>query len=345
MTTYSHSRLEKTANLLREAIPRMSQLNIPLTPENYHTWYEYTTGDIAELNSAIDELIDKGEKFTSKVNSELYFTYVNKPQDKAIKPLQLDLKQLVSKLLGNLGGMTHETQVFSASLEKYNTVLHKEPDLNAITDLITHLIDDTSQLLETNRAMEKNLVALSQEADSLRNNIEKLSVEAFTDQLTVVSNRRAFDKRIDEMFECYHDSNKPFSLLLIDIDHFKKFNDTHGHAIGDRVLRYVASILKGGIKGDDFIARYGGEEFALLLPDTSYDDAIAVANQLCKKIATRKLVDSTKDAKSLGNVTISIGVAVSSKSDDIDTLVDRADTALYRAKDSGRNRTVGEQEI
>ncbi len=342
-----NAKLIKTANLLKEAIPKMSQLQIPLTPENYHTWYEYTNGGSLELNKSINELLENGSAFTSEVNKELYKKHINQSQEGVLKVFQQDVQELVTKLFEKINGMTKTTQNFSNSLEKYNDVLQADPDLETMTSLIANLIDDTGSVLDSNHAMESMMVHMNEEVESLRDNLQTLHTKAFTDQLTAIPNRRAFDKRIDELFTSYQNEAQGFSLLLIDIDYFKQFNDTHGHDVGDKVLKYVASVMKGGIKGDDMLARYGGEEFVVLLPDTDYDAAISVGNYLRKKISSSKLVDkdSNNQSKSLGYVTVSIGVAANNAQDDIDSIVKRADKALYLAKNKGRNKVIGERDL
>ena len=341
----SSTQLEKTANLLREAIPIMSKLKIPLTPENYHVWYKYTVGGNPELNKTIDQLLEHGTKFTSKVNHELHKTYIYQSPEKSLKSSQQDLQKLVARLFEKLNGMAKKTQIFSSTLEEYNDVLQTDPDIDTVTDLITNLIDATDSVLKSNQDMESMLKSVNEEVDTLRGNLQTLNVEVFTDKLTDIPNRRAFDQRIDELSVDYHTEGQIFSFLLIDIDHFKLFNDTHGHAIGDRVLKYVASVMKGDIKGNDMLARYGGEEFAVLLPSTNYDGAISVGNSLREKVSSIKLVDSHDQEKSLGHVTISIGVAVITSHDDADSIAERADKALYLAKEKGRNRVMGEQDL
>jgi diguanylate cyclase len=342
MENRGNAKLIKTANLVREAIPKMSQLNIPLTPENYHVWYEYTIGSSLELNKAIDKLLSDGAKFTSKVNQELYSEHIYQSPKESLRLFQQEVQRLVATLLEKVTGMTTETKSFSTSLEKHNNALQKNPDVEAIAHLITNLIADTDSALKSNQVMESMLEAMNEEVATLRDDLQTLNKEAFTDQLTTIPNRRAFDKKIDELFDNYHDEKQIFSLLLIDIDRFKQFNDTHGHAIGDRVLKYVASIMKGGIKGDDMLARYGGEEFVVLLPNTGYDNAIAVANHIREKVSNNKLVDSKK---SLGYVTVSIGVAVNAADDNVGSVVERADKALYLAKEKGRDMVIGEREL
>ena len=339
------AQLEETANLLREAIPIMSKLNIPLTPENYHVWYEYTVGDNLELNKTIDELLENGTKFTSKINHELHKTYVYQAPEELLTSFNQDVKKMVARLFEKINGITKKTQNYSSTLEEYNDLLQSNPDIDTLTGLITNLIDATDSALESNQAMESTLESMNEEVDTLRGNLQTLNVEAFTDKLTAIPNRRAFDHRIDELFDSFHDEGQIFSLLIIDIDRFKLFNDTHGHATGDRVLKYVADVMKGDLKGNDMLARYGGEEFVVLLPSTNYNGAICVGNSLREKISSIKLVDSKDEEKSLGHVTVSIGVAVNTSHDDTDSIVERADKALYLAKEKGRNLVMGEQDL
>ena len=345
MTSSNSTQLEKTANLLREAIPLMSKLKIPLTPENYHVWYKYTMGGNPELNKTIDKLLEHGTKFTSKVNHELHKTYIYQSPDKSLKSFQQDLQKLVARLFEKINDTGKRTQNFSSTLEQYNDILQADPDINTVTDLITNLIDATDSALESNQVMESMLASMSEEVDTLRGNLQTLNTEAFTDKLTTIPNRRAFDQRIDELFDSYHDDGQIFCLLMIDIDNFKLFNDTHGHAIGDRVLKYVAGVMKGDIKGNDMLARYGGEEFAVLLPSTNYGGAISVGNSLLEKVSSIKLVDSNDQEKSLGQITVSIGVAVVTSHDNADSIAERADKALYLAKEKGRNKVMGEQDL
>ena len=135
------------------------------------------------------------------------------------------------------------------------------------------------------------------------------------------------------------DIDKPVSLLMIDIDHFKAVNDRYGHTVGDRVLREIAERIGYNVRGFDLAARYGGEEFVVVMPDTSVEVALAVADRLREKIAEVP-VATTGAAEELG-VTVSIGVAETrGKEESFESLLRRADEALYRAKGEGRNRVV-----
>lgn len=155
---------------------------------------------------------------------------------------------------------------------------------------------------------------------------------SFTDKLTGLKNRRFFQEKLEEYFTRYSQSGESFSLCIIDIDHFKKVNDTYGHQTGDYVLEKLASILKLSARQEDITARYGGEEFILLLPSTGISDARVIAENLRQSIAC-----STWE---MGQITVSIGIATISKADSDITLLQKADQALYASKEQGRNRVT-----
>jgi two-component system cell cycle response regulator len=176
-------------------------------------------------------------------------------------------------------------------------------------------------------------------ADKLRHNVQ-LSLEmAITDQLTGLHNRRYMGRHLDTLIAGAHRSGKPIAFLIMDIDHFKSVNDTHGHDIGDEVLREFAGRISANVRGIDLACRYGGEEFVVVMPDTDMDFAYTVAERLRKSVEQMPFAISRDPGKL--NITISIGIAGSEgNTDSADALLHRADQALYRAKREGRNRVV-----
>ncbi|MGE7835388.1 sensor domain-containing diguanylate cyclase [Viridibacillus arvi] len=190
--------------------------------------------------------------------------------------------------------------------------------------------------LEKNRALAK--------LEQIYLEIEKKQIELMeinsglvkisnTDKLTGISNRRFFQKKLEEQIEIYRTEEKTFSLLIIDIDHFKKVNDTYGHQIGDIVLAKLANILKIQVRTDDIVARFGGEEFTIILPDTDFEEAILIAQKLNRTIELAEWTET-------GNLTVSIGLATFSENDTEDSIVKKADQALYVSKEKGRNRAT-----
>lgn len=134
-------------------------------------------------------------------------------------------------------------------------------------------------------------------------------------------------------------TNAAFTLLMVDIDHFKSFNDNFGHQVGDQVLRLVGRTLVEGIKGRDFAARYGGEEFAIILPESNVTAGMAVGNSLRKSIATKDVINRSTGEK-MGRITMSVGVAEYVVGESPEDMIERADGALYTAKHNGRNQVA-----
>jgi two-component system cell cycle response regulator len=178
-------------------------------------------------------------------------------------------------------------------------------------------------------------------ADRLRHNFQ-LSLEmAITDQLTGLYNRRYMENHLASLVEKAVSGGKPVSFLIMDIDYFKSINDTHGHNVGDEVLREFATRVASNVRGIDLACRYGGEEFVVVMPDTDRTFAYMVAERLRQEVADQPFKVSTADGQI--DITISIGVSMTEGADDTpEKLIKRADQALYRAKGEGRNRVVAD---
>jgi len=167
-----------------------------------------------------------------------------------------------------------------------------------------------------------------------------LEQESITDPLTGIYNRRYLERRLDEEFERARRYRMPLSILMIDIDHFKQVNDTHGHQTGDLVLNYLGRLLLDAMRSSDIVARYGGEEFIIIAPNTNGNTAQGLAERLREHINSHKLVLSNHPSRRLEiSITASIGVAdLDATPDTAEELIHSADMALYQAKQDGRNR-------
>jgi two-component system cell cycle response regulator len=178
----------------------------------------------------------------------------------------------------------------------------------------------------------------SREQRELRNRLRHALENAAHDALTGMFNRRYFERRLREESAHARRHKRPFSLLMIDLDHFKLINDTYGHEDGDRVLVHMAEVIHGGIREDDIACRFGGEEFVVLLRATDGMAARVVANRLRTALAAKPLV--LGESREPKHVTFSCGIAASDERNGFktDDVLGRADAALYRAKRGGRNR-------
>ena len=178
--------------------------------------------------------------------------------------------------------------------------------------------------------------------DRLRANYEQSLSLALTDSLTGVFNRRYVSAHLPRLLDRAADSNKPVSILMFDIDHFKRVNDTFGHDIGDEVLKEVAERASRNLRNFDLVARLGGEEFVVIMPDTDGESALMVAERLRNRIGDTVFRISAPVGEIV--VTVSVGVAVGGRvGDTVETLIKRSDEALYEAKRSGRNRVVADK--
>lgn len=198
----------------------------------------------------------------------------------------------------------------------------------------TVVLAATTLLITANQQLQAELASARDEIERQREQIDSVVVESRTDALTKLANRRAVDLELERQFGLHRRKQSTVSLLMIDIDHFKRFNDNHGHMVGDKVLQGVARSLVTTLRDTDFVGRFGGEEFAALLPVARLGDAVKTAERVRKAIADT--LHNVGD--SMLQVTLSIGVAEINFGESPADLVRRADEALYAAKRGGRNQ-------
>jgi diguanylate cyclase (GGDEF)-like protein len=191
-----------------------------------------------------------------------------------------------------------------------------------------------ARILIANRRLQRDLSAAQKEIQQQRQEVASLAAEARTDTLTGLPNRRSLNEDLARRFDQWRRHQIPLSLLMVDVDHFKKLNDAHGHQTGDQVLRLVAQSLRKTLRQMDIAARFGGEEFAVLLPGTRLKDATTVAERMRAAVAAADLQCAGKQL----SVTVSLGLASVIADETAEDLIKRADDALYAAKAAGRNR-------
>lgn len=215
-----------------------------------------------------------------------------------------------------------------------------ESRVQHIGERVTRHLHDERQRNEQSREMltqlDERLRQTEAETSRLQRLLDEERARASQDSLTGIWNRGAFDKRLGEEVSRARRSGRPLSLMFLDVDHFKRLNDTYGHQAGDRVLVSVAKLIGGGLRAHDFLARYGGEEFVVLMPDTGAAPALQVAERVREAIATASFRFQGQPV----GVTLSAGVSDLLEGEEAETLLERADKALYRAKHDGRNRCV-----
>jgi diguanylate cyclase len=330
------------AEFLRLALPLMTRYQIPVTPDNYAVWYQYVLGENPALKHRIQELIDSGMSFTQELNQELFQRYASQCNVEKIDTIRSNLHGIIIDVNSTLTTAGNHTSRFDSSLNHFNQSLGNPNQLGDIKSLLTALLDETRQMQKRTTELQQHIESKSQEVEALQVELERERVRAKTDPMTGLVNRSALFDALARGVDESETRRGRLCLLMVDIDHFKRINDTHGHLVGDRVIKFVAESIRKAVKGKDTAARFGGEEFVLLLPDTPFEGALQLGRQLLDTIAGAKLMRA--DTKQpLGQITISLGLAVYKAGEEITDFIGRADKALYLAKNKGRNRICTEQ--
>jgi diguanylate cyclase len=333
---------ERSLTFADVALGQIKSLRQTAVPRNYEIWYVYATGYNLQLNKIINETLARNGRLTEADLEQLYETYLSqiKTTDRIDKVGARVIGEIddVMTLITEALGMSAS---YDASLSGATRKLSVAQDHNQVRAIVETLVQSTREMRETNKALEERLTLSKSEINNLQQSLDAMRAESLTDPLTGLGNRKYFDRSLAMAVQAALANATPLSLLLLDIDHFKSFNDSYGHLTGDQVLRLVGMSLKQTIKGQDITARYGGEEFAVVLPNTALRQALTVADHIRRAIMAKELKKKST-CEILGRVTISVGVAMLKPGDDTDSLIERADACLYAAKRSGRNRVICE---
>ncbi|PHS23082.1 MAG: hypothetical protein COA83_10715 [Methylophaga sp.] len=242
--------------------------------------------------------------------------------------------------------MEEEVQGIRGHVEKSDNLEQLKSTVSERLDSLNQHFENSQQSDRTRfeqsqkqiRDLNKRLKAMEDESVLLRESAVKSRELALKDALTGIWNRQALDENIEKEFVRWQRYQKPLSLVVWDIDFFKRVNDTYGHAAGDKVLKTVARLFKKETRDADFIARFGGEEFVGIFPETRLEDALSLANKIREKLQNSKFHYEHKPVP----ITASAGLATFRPNDTVEEVFKRADAALYRAKEGGRNRCIAD---
>jgi diguanylate cyclase len=337
--------LRTTTAIAKRVLPLMAEWKIPMTPENYHLWFEYSIGSNEALTRDMNAIIASKKPFTSEVNKRLYDEYLgNEQNERLVERVQKETQKIFRRIVDDILVTNESTSDFSHKLKEYSNKLDEAKELSDVQYIVKDMMSDTHQMAAATRNLQDKLEEATTQAEGLRQQLVKTEREALIDALTGIHNRKAFDRKAKDLYDAFQKEGESFSVIMVDIDFFKSFNDKYGHQTGDEVLRIVGSMLHDTLKGRDFPARYGGEEFVVLLPTTPVKNASIVAEQIRKTISAQKL-KVVKTGESLGNITVSLGVSEINSGDTMDSVIERADKALYLAKDAGRNNVKSERDL
>jgi diguanylate cyclase len=333
--------VEYATSMARRAFALMAQHNVPPTPHNFEVWLTFARGTVPELKKIINILIANKRAFDAVTNSGLFETYVAGHTDGSSGEISGQLHKVLSSAKGFLTTAMTDSRNQVQALGGVATHLRDDADSRAI---IQELVAELSKAATRATTLEAHFAAAAQELDKIRNNLAVVEHRSKTDALTGLANRLALEDFLRDSQMAAMETGQPLSLFLIDIDHFKSFNDEFGHQFGDQVLRLISKVLKDSVRAHDLAARFGGEELVGVLPGADLRVCMEVAERIRQTISTRQITRRAT-GEVLSKVTVSIGVAQFVPGEMLASLFERCDRALYAAKRGGRNRTVSELQL
>ena len=333
---------QQNSSILKKALLFLNQQGLTATPTNYAVAYAYASDENLELVEAVTKALEsKGQAITNELFDQLYERYLLPAEFKEVESIRQTLGALLSTSSEHLNQGKEHTQAFHDALTDGVAKLDSESSHAQRNSLLQELAEQTRAMVNHTQQLQDRLDHTCSEVDMLRHELDKMSVEASKDPLTGLFNRRAFTKALEQNGS---DSEETYSIIMSDIDFFKKFNDSFGHRMGDNVLCYVANKLQKCTKGKDVVARYGGEEFILLLPDTELSGATILAENIRKTIGSSRIMQAGTN-EVVGRITISCGVAQLRSGEHPEDVIARADAALYAAKNGGRDCVRSETDL
>jgi diguanylate cyclase len=338
----SKESLNEINSLSDEALVFIEHYAISKTPEHYKIAYEYAKADNQNLVQILDKAISQNKTLNDKFLAMLHNKLYNPKDDNLIERVQKKLNSIIKEIFSQVDPFSKLSNLFEEKMLDAIDRIKKVTTPEALEEVVNKVVIDTQNMNNESSKLNKNLSSVTDELNNLKKDFAKVEKEALTDPLTKVLNRRGLEHKFEEEIKVCQNKKLPFSLLIIDVDRFKVFNDTFGHLVGDEVLRYIAIICKNNVKKLGTVSRFGGEEFVITLPSINHDKALKIAEKI--RIAFDKTqLKRKEEPKDLGKLTVSIGISTFKVNDTLNTLLERADRALYKAKEGGRNRIESAQ--
>ncbi|MDK9737249.1 GGDEF domain-containing protein [Vibrio sp. D404a] len=329
---------KSTANL-KKAVPLMMKNRVSTTPANYALWYTYVDNAIPQLNKDMDGVLEHYGICPPAVGEQLYNDYVASKSETTINDLRANLELLVSEVSSSMTDTLTDTSAFSEMIDKsfedLSQVDNNSMSIDDVMSLVRQLVSESKNIRHSTQFLNSQLNAATSEISKLKSQLVEVQKDALFDSLTSLYNRRSFNKDLTMLCE----SNQALCLVLLDIDHFKTFNDTYGHLFGDTVLKGIARKLKMTCRDGISAYRFGGEEFALIIPNKSLRIARQIADTNRRSLEKLSIKDR-RSGKQVGNITASFGVAELQEGESAESIIERADKLLYEAKALGRNRVM-----
>ncbi|MBQ8708932.1 MAG: GGDEF domain-containing protein [Succinivibrionaceae bacterium] len=332
------SEFEKSAAILKKALNLMVKNRIPATPNHYSVWYAFANKSNLDLLRELSDILASG--FCTETKSrELYSKHIASASEKSLETVKKDLERMVCEMSSYITDTSSGTAMFqtklSTSFEKLKKADSGELTIEETMSVMHEMVKNSKEVARTVEVFSRQLTKAQREISDLKDQILVFQKDASTDALTDLLNRRSFDLDLAAMTE----SDRPFSLIMCDIDHFKRLNDTYGHQVGDIALKMVARVFIENNRDNTASYRYGGEEIAMILQGTPVKVARQIADSMRRRIEKLTIIVKETGMK-VSNVTASFGVAATDGGEAPEQVVKAADQQLYEAKRLGRNRVM-----
>lgn len=333
--------LMKTAAAhMKKAVPLMLKHSIPTTPTNYALWYTYVGESAPELNHALDEVIAQYQTCPVSQSQLLYRQYVSDPEQLDIRQMKQSLEAMVQELSQSLKDTHHDTGAFQqkihSQLSHLSQLEQQTYSLEQVMDMVRGIVNESDNIHSSTRYFSAQLERAEQEIMRLKQRLAATEQDSLHDALTGILNRRAFDADLQNLSSVNVNN---CGLILADIDHFKQFNDSFGHQLGDQVLKAVAKRLGEHCRDGARVYRYGGEEFAILVPNRPLPQIRHLADSMRRGIEKITIKDRRKGGI-IDGISASFGVSCHQQAESLSQFIAQADTQLYEAKKLGRNRVM-----
>ncbi|UAA39271.1 GGDEF domain-containing protein [Paraneptunicella aestuarii] len=334
----SKNDLEKSFNILKKTVPLMLKHKMPAIPTNYALWYTYAANETPSLNESMDGILAQISTLSNARAEEMYRNYVADKQEVSPWQLRQNIEAMLLEISQTVQDTKSDTHVFRSAMDGCLDDLEKVEkegwSVEEVMGLVRNLVNDAQEIRRSTLNFSAALTSAEKEIAQLRAELQQTQKHALYDSLTGLCNRRFFDDELQSMMH-----HTPLCLIIVDVDHFKKFNDTHGHVMGDKVLKAVAKKLQQSCRDGAQAYRFGGEEFAILIPTDNITRALHVAEVMRRSIEKIQLKDK-RTGQTIGGITASFGVSQADEKMQISDFIETADKHLYEAKNLGRNRVM-----
>ena len=329
---------EQASGYARQALERLLRDRVPPNPDSFAVWYAYFAGQHPDLVKAIDRLAADDRAIDDATAAELHERFLASDEEEVVlQRTGVRLQEMLTEITATLEDASEGTGAYGKSLDGLSARIRGAKQLSQLRELISALAQETRTMAERNQRLGQRMKRSSQEVAQLRQALEDVRREASTDALTGLRNRRYLEMAMRQAVADAGRAGHTLSMVMLDIDHFKQFNDNFGHPIGDQVLRLVGRVIGDAVSPGQTAGRYGGEEFVMVLPMVELDQAAALAERV-RGVVGRKQVIRRDSGEALGSIRLSAGAGALRTGETMAAFLRRVDMALYRAKSAGRDR-------